>query len=146
MTLYTPPKFLTVEVLASVVAEFEWPADYSLKDYNPDGIGMVFPRCTLVFREEFESEMELVFVPEETGIERTVTMYQVLLSRGGHDTPGLIDYFSPGASLEKVQNEIRDLCTTVLYNFHSTLLGDFSWVPAYREYLEQSRERPPEAM
>lgn len=135
MTLYMPPKFLTVEVLAAVVAEFQWPATYTFKDWRPDGIGLVFPQCTLVFREGFESEMELAFIPEETGLTRTVTMYQVLLSRGGHETPGLIDYFSPGASLEKVQNDARDLCTVVLHHFRSTLIGDFGWVAEYRAYL-----------
>ncbi len=137
MILYMPPKFLTVEVLAAVVAEFEWPATYTLEELSPDGVSLVFPRCTLVFREGFESEMELVFTPEQTGLERTVTMYQVLLSRGGHETPGLIEYFSPGASLEKVQNEARDLCTIALHHFRSTILGDFRWALEYRAYLER---------
>lgn len=140
MSLYMPPKFLTTEVLAAVVAEFVWPETYTLKDWRPDGIAMIFPRCTLVFYEGFESEMELIFRPEETKLQRTASMNQVLFSQGGPDTPGLIDYFSPEASLEKVQNEIRNLSTTVLYHFRSSLLGDFAWVPAYREYLE-NREK-----
>ena len=137
--MYHPERFMTVDVLSQVLSEFEWPAPYTLEDWLPDSIGVVFPKCTLTFSEGFESDMQLKFLDRDTGLGNSVTLNEVLISMGGPDTPGLIDYFSPGASLEKVQNEVRDLCTMVLTHFKATLLGDFSWVESYKEYVARSR-------
>jgi hypothetical protein len=46
--MYAPKKHLTEAVLAEVLAEFEWPAPYTLEDWQPDGIGVLFPTCILV--------------------------------------------------------------------------------------------------
>jgi hypothetical protein len=116
-------------------ARFAAPKVYHLEDYRPDGIAVVFPKCTLFFEESFESEMELSFDAEQTGLDSPVTIKDIFISRGGVETPGLINYFSPGASLEKVKNGIRDLCTIVFTHFRPTLEGDFGWVEAYRAYL-----------
>jgi hypothetical protein len=48
--------------------------------------------------------------------------------------PKLIDYFSPGASLDKVKNELRDLFTLLFTYFRSSLDGDFEWVATYRAH------------
>jgi hypothetical protein len=87
----------------------------------------VFPKCTLAFEEGFESEMQLRFF-EIDGLDRPVTLTEVMVALGGLDTPGLINYFSPAASLDKVTNGARDLCRTLLTHFRSTLLGDPGWL------------------
>ena len=136
--MYNPPTFLTPEVLAEVLAEFPWPAPYTLEDDRPDGIEVRLPRCHLYVTEGFESNMELKFLPESTGLDRSVSVgdalgalredpNRVLLPR-----PKLIDYFSPGASLDKVKNELRDLFTLLFTYFRSSLEGDFEWVATYR--------------
>lgn len=142
--MYMPPNFMTLELVASIVAELDWPVPYSLEDWRQDGIAMIFPACTVLFEEGFESEMEAYFLPRDTGLDQAVTIYHALLPKGDVEIPGLINYFSPEASLEKVQHGVRDLCTTLLYHFRSSLLGDFDWVPGYREYLERSEARAPE--
>jgi hypothetical protein len=139
MTMYTPPEFLTLQTMEAIVEEFEWPARYQLKELHRGAIDLCFERCTILFTEGYESEIEASFVPTDTGLERAVSVYGVLLARGGVDTPELSDYFSPDATLEKVQHGIRDLCKTLLCHFRASLLGDFDWVPAYREYLERSK-------
>jgi hypothetical protein len=130
--MYNPPRYLTVEVLAAILGEFEWPATYSLEDWDPDGVGVVFPRCTLAFEEGFESEMQVRFV-EVHGLDRPVTLTEVTVALGGLNTPGLINYFSPAASLDKVKNGTRDLCRILLTHFRSTLLGDPGWLDKVRK-------------
>jgi hypothetical protein len=96
---------------------------------------MVLPRCTLLFSEGFESDISLTFSSDDTGLDQDVSLHQLLVSRGGLATPGLIDMFAPGASLDKVKNGVRDQCMILLTHFGSTLLGDFGWVEGYRTYL-----------
>jgi hypothetical protein len=139
--MYMPPTFLTLELATEIAAEFEWPVPYSLEDWRQDGIAMRFPGCVVLFEEGFESEMAAFFLPRDTGLESGVNIYHALIPRGDVDTPGIINYFCPEATMEKVQNGLRDLCSTLLHHFRSTLQGDFEWVPAYREYLERSREQ-----
>lgn len=135
MSMYSPPEFLTIPVLAEVLKEFEWPAPYQLEEIDEGAISVIFPACTLLFTEGYESEIELKFLPEDTGLDRAVGVYSILLSQGGKSTPGISGYFSPRASLEKVQHGIRDLCTALLHHFRASLSGSFDWVPAYRDHL-----------
>jgi hypothetical protein len=133
--MYNPPKFMTMKVLAEVLAEFKWPAPYTLEDELPDYIAVVFPKCTLFFEEGFESNMGLRFSADNTGLDMDVKLKDVLVSMGGvGNTPGLIKHFAPTASLDKVKNGIRDLCTIILTHFRSSILGDFNWVEKYKAY------------
>lgn len=142
---YNPPSYMTVEVLEEILKEFDWPAPYTLEDDLPDGIVMCFPNSHLYFREGFESEMYLEFLTEDTHTSRNLKLGHALLvivpesQRDGKQiTPGLIDYWTPEASLEKVENGIRDLCKVVLYHLKPCILGDFSWV---KEYLKISQNK-----
>jgi hypothetical protein len=130
--MYDPPKFLTVELLSALLEEFTWPEEYTLEDELPDGIFMVFPACNLLFTEGFESEMGLQLVPADTGLDHNVTLahaLQVLRARpGAPPRPTLINHVSPAASLDKVKNGVRDLCTLALAYLGPCIRGDFSWV------------------
>jgi len=138
--MYSPPTFLTPEVLAEVLAEFPWPAPYTLEDDRPDGIEVRLPRCHLYVTEGFESNMELKFLPESTGLDHSVPVADALAAlredpaRSLPPRPTLIDFFSPHASLDKVKNEVRDLCTLLFTYFRSSLDGDFEWVATYRAH------------
>jgi hypothetical protein len=138
--MYNPPTFLTPEVLSEVLSEFSWPAPYTLADDRPDGIEIRLPRCHLYVTEGFESNMELKFLPESTGLDRSVSVGSALRAlradpnRTLPPPPKLIDYFSPGASLDKVKNELRDLFTLLFTYFRSSLDGDFEWVATYRAH------------
>jgi len=103
-----------------------------LEDWDPDGVGVVFAKCTLAFEEGFESEMQVRFV-EVDGLDRPVTLTEVAVALGGVSTPGLINYFSPAASLDKVKNGARDLCRILLTHFRSTVLGDPGWLDRVRK-------------
>ena len=139
--MYTPKTYMTQEVLSQVLSEFEWPAPYALEDWLPDGIAMVFPKCNLFFMEGFEGSMLLEFLAEDTGLDASVTLKEVLLAlrsssaqTGAFDTPGLIRDLSPYPSVDVVKNRLRDLCKIVLTHFRTCLLGDFSWVERYKAY------------
>lgn len=138
--MYSPPTFLTPEVLAEVLAERPWPAPYTLVDDRPDGIEICLPRCHLYVTEGFESNMDLKFLAESTGLDRSVSVADALtaLRKDSERTvpprPKLIDYFSPQASLDKVKNELRDLCTLLFTYFQPSLSGDFDWVTTYRTH------------
>jgi hypothetical protein len=135
--MYSPPTFLTPEVLAEVLAEFPWPAPFALVDDRPDGIEVHLPHCHLYVSEGFESDMNLKFMAESTGLDRSVPIADALAAlradpkRTLPPLPRLIDFFSPQASLDKVKNEVRDLCTLLFTYFRSSLEGDFSWVSTY---------------
>jgi hypothetical protein len=136
--MYNPPSFLTPEVLAQVLAEFSWPATYVLEDDRPDGIEISLPRCHLYPTEGFESNMDLKFLPESTGLDASVSVVDAItaLCADPHRTlpqpPKLIACFSPQASPEKVKNELRDLLTLLFTYLEPSLRGDFDWVSAYR--------------
>ncbi len=140
---YHPQQYMTIEVLAEILNEFDWPASYTLEDDLPDGILMSFPKSHLYFCEGFESEMYLEFLSEDTHTEYNLKLghaLSVIVPESQRDgtsiSSDLIDYWYTGASLEKVQNGIRDLCTIVLYHLTPCLLGDFSWVEKYLEFLK----------
>lgn len=146
-SFYHPQRYMTLEVLADILKEFEWPTPYTLEDDLPDGIVMCFPKSHFYFREGFESEMYLEFLTEDTHTDYNLKLghaLSVIMPESQRDgnpiTPGLIDYWTPEASLEKVQNGIRDLCTIVLYHLKPCILGDFSWV---EKYLESLRSKTP---
>lgn len=139
--MYEPKKYLTMQVASEVLAEFEWPERYVLEDWSPDGIAMIFPKCTLIFSEGFESDMDLVFSAEDTGLDETLTLTDALLAiRSTSDpaslppAPALIRDHIPHASLEKVKIGIRNLSMLILTYLPSCMLGDFSWVGAYRAF------------
>jgi hypothetical protein len=137
--MYDPPKFLTPAVLTDVLAEFPWPAAYTLKT-DFDGIEVRLPSCHLYVTEGFESDMDLAFLPESTGLDDMVSIGDALRAleadpdRALPPEPKLINYFGPEASLEKVQNHVRDLLTLLFTYFKPSLEGDFGWVAAYRAH------------
>jgi len=147
--MYNPERFLTEKLAAEVLAEFAWPAPYTLEDWQPDGIAIVFPRCTLMLSEGFEGEMAMHFLPEQTGVTDDLSVTHAIIAlRELSDAaslpppPALISDHSPGASLAKVKNGIRDLSTLVLTYLGPCLLGDFAWVAAYQELKTGHRRAP----
>ncbi len=137
--MYNPPKFLTPAVLSEVLAERTWPSPYKLVE-DFDGIEIRLPRCRLYVSEGFESEMDLSFLPESTGLDELLPIGDVLRALSADPgrelppEPPLIDFFSPGASLEKVTNQLRDLITLLFTYVPQALTGDFAWVEAYRQH------------
>lgn len=139
--MYTPQKYMTLEVVEEVVAKFDWPVAYELEDDLPDGVILVFPSCHLLIAEGFESDVTIKFPSDETGLPTSLTMQEALL---GLKTIGfatatppslpLINDRSPYGSLTKVKNELHDQCLIVLTHFRSCLQGDFSWVESYKAY------------
>lgn len=103
-----------------------------------DGIVVNLPRCHLCVTEGFESEMDLSFLPESTGLHDMVSIGDALRalkadpSRTLPPEPKLINFFGSEASLEKVQNDLRDLLTLLFTSCKPSLEGDFGWVAAYR--------------
>ena len=136
--MYNPPTFLTPEVLTEILSEYTWPAMYTLEDDRPDGIEIRLPRCRLYVTEGFESNMDLKFMSESTGVDHSISVADALAAlRKDPDCvlpprPKLINYFAPQASLAKVKNELRDLFTLLFTYFSSTLAGNFDWLDVYR--------------
>lgn len=133
--MYNPPAFLTVDVVADVLAEFDWPAPYTLEE-DEDGVVIRFPRAGLHVIEGFESEMWMTLLSEFTGLDRNVDLVDALVAlRAERDLPevALIDDPEPFATLPKVANGIRDLCTLVLAHFRGWIAGeDDRWVEVYQ--------------
>ena len=128
--MYNPPTFMTLELLDKLLAEFEWPAPYTLEDDLPDGIVVAFPRCHLYFTEGFESTIQIRFLPEDTGTDEPLTLGHALSTIASVPPPQIPPTMH--ASLEKVIAGIREQCTLVLTYLRPCLLGDFSWVERYQ--------------
>jgi hypothetical protein len=137
--MYNPSKFLTPEVLSQVLSEFTWPAPYTIHR-DPDGIEIRLPHCHLYVTEGFESDMDLVFLPDCTGLDDMVSIgdvLRVLATDPDHvppPEPKLINFFGGYASLDKVKNDLRDLLTLLFTYLHSSLAGNFDWVTFYRAH------------
>lgn len=141
--MYSPEQFLTVEVLERILAEYTWPLPYRLEDELPDGVVVSFPKSHLMFSEGFEGDMELIFLPEDTGVQQSLKLEHALLTLYPFDgknhvpeLPGLIKDGSPHASLKKVENGIRDICHILLNLLVDVIRGDFSWVEQYLKMQE----------
>jgi hypothetical protein len=142
--MYQPEEFMTLDVVTEIVSQFEWPAEYELEDELPDGVLLVFPRCRLLLVEGFESDISIKFVARDTGLSTSLTLGEALLSVTGggplpEPRPKLVGDDSPSASLEKVKHGLQDQCALVLAYFRPCLLGDFSWVEAYKAYYARKR-------
>jgi len=135
--MYSPPSFLTPELVTEVLSERTWPAPFTLDDDRPDGIEVRLPRCHLYIAEGFESEMTIKFLADSTGLERNVSIKEALIalredsSRTLPPDPPLIKMFAPAASADKVRNQLRDQLTLLFAFFPSSLDGDFDWIPSY---------------
>jgi len=143
--MYEPQKFLTVEMASEVLKEFEWPAPYVLEDWLPDGVAMVFPKCTLMFSEGFESDMDLTLSAPDAGADEVVTLTDYLLMlRATTDReslppePTLIREHIPHASQEKVKIGLRNLAALSLTFARHCMLGEFSWMESYRAFRHQT--------
>jgi hypothetical protein len=138
--MYDPPKYLTPAVLAEVMTEFPWPAPYTLKP-DFDGIEVDLPHCRLYVTEGFESEMDLAFLSESTGLDQLVSVGEALrvLSADPRSAlppePKLINFFGPEASLEKVKNQLHDLFTLLFTYFRPSLEGDFGWTKIFHSSM-----------
>lgn len=125
-------ELLTVDTLERLLDECQWPEPYKLEDELPDGIAMVFPRCTLFWVEGDGIGIE--FLSEQTGFEKKLTHQHALravrsmLGATAPPAPQLIDDIASLPSPAKFQNNVRDLCTLVLTYLRPTLAGDFTWV------------------
>jgi hypothetical protein len=142
--MYSPKRYMTKQVVTDVLAEFEWPSPYTVDDEGlPDDITVAFPGCLLVFNEGFESDMSMAF--ELPVSDKLIDLGAAMRSlRDGievPETPGLSGHFSPGATLEKVQHGLRDICRRVLAHFRKTLEGDYGWVPRFEECEREGRAR-----
>jgi hypothetical protein len=129
---------------SEVLEEFKWPAPYVLEDWLPDGVAMIFPRCTLMFSEGFESDMDLTLFAPEAGADEIVTLTDFLLAlrASANDAdlppePALIRTHVPHASSEKVKIGIRNLSLLALTFARHCMLGDFSWVESYKAFHRQ---------
>jgi hypothetical protein len=96
--------------------EFPWPAPYTLKA-DADGVEIRLPHCGLYVTEGFESDMDLSFLPDSTGLDDLVSVgdaIRALKADGTGELPpesALINFFGPTASLEKVKSDVYDLLT-----------------------------------
>jgi hypothetical protein len=135
--MYEPPSFMSPAVLAEVLSEFSWPAPYTLHR-DPDGIEIRLPNCHLYAMEGFESDMDLAFLPESTGLDDMLSVGDAIRvlstdpARVMPPEPALLNFCAGAASLDKVKNDLRDLVTLLFTYFAPSLDGDFAWVASYR--------------
>jgi hypothetical protein len=141
--MYSPPTFMTLEVVERIVGTFTWPVSYTLEDADPDGVWMIFPSGTrFCFYESFESEMELMFgIDTKTnGRLRLIDAVEALRHDPDYEMPpspseSLEGMVFGGASLARVEAGLRDLCKLALAYLQPYMRGDRHWIEAYHRYL-----------
>lgn len=136
-------QYMTLDLVREVVSQYTWPAAWELEDDLPDGVALNFPESTLYFSEGFEGDVEGLFLSENTGADENLKLIHALdillpLDQRGEGpiVPGIVGDMSPYGSIEKVRNELNDLCKIAVTHLETVLLGDFNWVQAHMAKLE----------
>jgi hypothetical protein len=138
--MYEPQKFLTVALASEVLQKLEWPVPYVFEDWLPDGVAMVFPNCTLMFSEGFESDMDLTLSSPDAAPDVVLLTDFLLMLRATADRksrppePTLTGTHIPQASREKVESGLHNLALLALTFAHHCILGDFSWMESYSAF------------
>lgn len=137
--MYTPERFMTVELVDQVLREFTWPVPYTLEDCAPDGVAMDFNGGTVMFNEGFEGHVRIKLLAVDIELPRSVTLTEVIgaMRDSGEvpPTPTLIGDTSPSTSSDKVKNGIRDQATLLLTFLPGYFVGDRSWVEVVRPFV-----------
>lgn len=138
--MYDPGSYMSMETMQEVVSEFDWPAEYVLEDELPDGIVLAFPKSNFFFVEGFESEVEVRFFSEDTGVDTPLNLKHALgilipQERKGQDLKdlGIDENLPPRASADKVRAGIRNACILIQTYLMPVVDGDFSWVSQYQQ-------------
>jgi hypothetical protein len=138
-------KFLTIDVMSEILAEFSWPASYTFDDSYPPDIVLKFPQSKFIFLEDFESNIHLIFSNDDTkrepgrgnyklGHAITILLPEAKMNKD-FQKPVLTDYSAEPPSLEKVKNSFRNLCVIMQTYLLPSIQGDFSWVERYDAYI-----------
>lgn len=147
--MYEPPRFLTPALVADVVGALAWPAPYELEDWLPDGVALVFPRCTVLVREGFESTAALTFLADELGLAEDVGVGEAVLALRETRAPASLPAppalhadASPRASAAKLRHAIHDQAQLLLTYLPEAVLGDHAWVDALRAFRAREGAAP----
>lgn len=104
---------------------------------------MKFAKCSFLFVEGFESEIDVKFFNEQTNRDDNQSSLSIghALMVLEHEAkkqnefiePELSNFFSPEASYEKVAHGVRNMCKLILAYLIPCIKGDFSWVEEYEK-------------
>jgi hypothetical protein len=137
--MYTPERFMTLELVEQVLRERTWPVPYTLEDCDPDGVAMDFEGGTVVFDEGFDGSVRVKLLAGDTGLPWNITLSDVIVALRAADLapppPRLIADSSPYSSLEKVRNGLRDQATLLLTYLPGYFVGDRSWIEIVRPHV-----------
>ncbi|WP_212005045.1 hypothetical protein [Chitinophaga sp. HK235] len=136
---YDPPTFLTTELVAEIMAEFEWPASYILEDSGLM-VEVKFPRCTLFIQEGFDSDLELRFSTADTHTRYSLSITHALTylvpeaeMNPDFKPPKLDTNIGIFPTLQKVESGTRNLCLLMQAYLLPCIKGDFGWVDKLKE-------------
>ncbi len=138
--------FLTPILLEKIVAEYQWPIDYTIEDDDPDGVIMEFPNCGLIFSDDCDGGVDVRFFPEHTNTSYNLHIFHAMQvfvpenKRSNGKIPGLkaIPISSPFPSLDNTTNGIRNACTILTQYLTPVIQGDFTWVDEYRRMFPET--------
>ena len=137
-------KYLTIEVMSEILAEFSWPAPYVFDDSSPIAVVVIFPKSEFLFLEDFENNIHLHLSNDNTKKNQkfsyslveamTILIPEAKMNKGFHE-PEFIDNSSELPSLERVKTDLRSLCIIMQTYLLPSIQGDFSWVERYDAYI-----------
>ncbi|NIG55059.1 hypothetical protein [Chitinophaga sp. Cy-1792] len=127
----------------SVIAEFSWPAAYTIDDFVP--FSLKFPKCTIYISEEnfLAHKIKVSFSSSDTDTGCAITLLDALnelvlpearLNTGFKEPE--IGTAANNTSKEMVMDDLRNNCWLLLTYFTPHINGDFSWVERFREVMK----------
>ena len=144
--MYNPESFFDIEILEEVLSNYDWSSNYTLEKVGAGSIKLRFPKCSIVFSEGFESNMNAYFLNSETNRDKdkaslkVVDAVQVLKptkeKESGFIPPKNIKRFlEVEPSKQKVKDGLNNICILLQTYLLECIQGDFSWVDEIPETI-----------
>ena len=140
MKEYYPKRYLTEELLLSLLPQLKLDVPYKIVEDLPDGIEVCFPKSSIYISEYAEGEIAFYFLANKIGTEKDLTLSDAI----SIIAPGvsLADEFPikehlPFSSQEKVINQLINYFYVVKKYLYPFIHGDYSWIEKYREVHRQ---------
>lgn len=133
--------FFSIDILTQILDQYDWPAEYKLEEGVSGNIKVLFPNCTFIFSEGYESSMSAYFLNSEIGrsdMQYSLTIFDAIrtfsdkeLNSDLKKNKGFNEYIEPEASKEKIIKGLQNICILLQTYLLPCIKGNFNWLEEY---------------
>lgn len=136
---------LTSELVLNILKEFTWPVAYEVQPKKSSAVVISFPNSHICFIEGIYGDVDMAFLPEDTKADELLYLSEALVVKyppngSAEARKGLIEDVSSPGSLQRVSNDIRDMCNILLTHVPEIIMGDFKWVEEHYKMENEAWE------